>query len=88
MPSVYGTDPLAVPGHDHLVGVAPTGDFNVPWHVYVELFKSTASVTHITTLSELQAAWSSNSILELDSGITFVCSVVSENAYRAGAPVA
>jgi hypothetical protein len=88
MPSVYGTDPLAVPGHDHLVGVAPTGDFNVPWHVYIELFKSTAAVTHITTLSGLEAAWSSHSILELDTGITFACSVVSQNAYMAGAPVA
>jgi hypothetical protein len=88
MPSVYGTDPFAVPGHDHLVGVAPTGDFNVPWHVYVELFKSTAAVSHITTLSGLEAAWSSGSILQLDSGITFACSVVSENAYMAGAPVA
>lgn len=88
MPSVYGTDPSAVPGHDHLVGVAPAGDFNVPWHVYVELFKSAPAVTHITTLSELEAAWSAHSILELDTGITFACSVVSENAYMAGAPVA
>ncbi|HUY73335.1 MAG TPA: hypothetical protein VMW11_02370 [Candidatus Dormibacteraeota bacterium] len=89
MPGVYGTDPLTVPGHDHLVGVARTGgDFNVPWHVYVELFKSGASVTHITTLAELEAAWSANSLLEVDTGITFVCAIVSANAYMAGTPVA
>ena len=88
MPGVYGTNPGAVPGHDHLVGVAPTGDFNVPWHVYVELFTSSAAVTHITTLSGLEAAWSSGSILELDSGVTFVCSVVSQNVYAGGAPAA
>jgi len=89
LPSVYGTHPLAVPGHDHLVGVARTGgDFNVPWHVYVELFKPAAAVTHITTLSGLQAAWSSNSLLEVDTGITFACAVVSAHAYMAGAPVA
>ncbi len=89
MPSVYGTDPLAVPGHDHLVGVARTGgDFNVPWHVYVELFKPNVSVTHITTLSELQAAWSAHSLKEVDTGITFVCAIVSANAYMAGTPVA
>lgn len=88
MPGVYGTNPGTVPGHDHLVGVAPTGDFNVPWHVYVELFTSSAAVTHITTLSGLEAAWSSGSILELDSGITFACSVVSQNVYLGGAPAA
>src|ERR1051326_6862603 len=33
-PAVYGTDPAAVPGHDHLVGLPHTGDFNFAWHVY------------------------------------------------------
>jgi hypothetical protein len=87
MPSVYGTTASAVPGHDHLVGMPHTGDFNVPWHVYVELFTSTAAVRHITTLGGLQAAWTSGDILQLDSGITFLCSVVSAQAYLAGTPV-
>ena len=85
-PDVYGTDPSAVPGHDHLVGMPHTGDFNVPWHVYIELFRPGATVTHITTLAQLQTAWSSGAIQELDSGITFVCSVVSSSAYMAGRP--
>lgn len=92
-PGTYGSDPSAVPGHDHLVGVARTGgDFNVPWHVYIELFTSKAAVTHITTLAQLQAAWASGAILQTDSGqgidtgITFVCAVVSEAAYLAGKP--
>jgi len=91
----YGKDPSAVPGHDHLVGVASTGgDFNVPWHVYVELFTSTQAVTHITTLSQLEEAWANGSIdptasgKGVDTGITFVCSVVSQKAYMAGTPVA
>ncbi len=88
MSDVYGTNPGAVPGHDHLVGMPRTGDFNVPWHVYVELFTSRDAVTHITTLAQLQAAWSSGALRQLDSGITFVCSVVSEHAYLAGTPVA
>jgi hypothetical protein len=88
MPDVYGTDPALVPGHDHLVGMPHTGDFNVPWHVYVELFTSTAAVTHITTLGQLQAAWTSGAVRQLDSGITFACAVVSEKAYLAGKPVA
>jgi hypothetical protein len=85
-PDVYGTDPSAVPGHDHLVGMPHTGDFNVPWHVYIELFRPGATVTHITTLAQLQTAWSSGAIQELDSGITFACSVVSSSAYMAGRP--
>jgi len=88
-PGVYGTEAAAVPGHDHLVGVARTGgDFNVPWHVYVELFEPGAAVTHITTLAELEAAWSSNRLQQVDTGITFACAIVSAKAYMAGAPVA
>ena len=86
--SVYGVQPGLVPGHDHLVGMPQTGDFNVPWHVYVELFTSTAAVTHITTLGQLQAAKASGGIHEVDTGITFACAVVSRSAYLAGTPVA
>ena len=85
-PDVYGTDASLVPGHDHLVGMPRTGDFNVAWRVYVELFTPGATVTHITTLAELQNAWSSGAIQQLDTGITFVCSVVSRSAYAAGRP--
>jgi hypothetical protein len=88
MPGVYGSNPSAVPGHDHLVGMPHTGDFNVPWHVYVELFNGKTPVTHITTLAQLQAARSAGGLLQLDSGITFVCAVVSEHTYLAGTPVA
>lgn len=87
-PDVYGTDATAVPGHDHLVGMPRTGDFNVPWHVYIELFTSSAAVSHITTLAELNSAWSTGALQQLDSGITFLCAVVSENAYLAGTPAA
>lgn len=89
----YGTDPSLVPGHDHLVGVASThGDFNVAWHVYVELFTSPSAVTHITTLAQLQAAWNSGAVLKtssgqgVDTGITFLCAVVPLSAYNAGLP--
>jgi hypothetical protein len=89
MPSVYGTDPNAVPGHDHLVGVASTaGDFNVPWHVYVELFTSRTAVTHITTVDQLNNAKSAGELTEIDTGIVFLCAVVSQSSYAAGTPVA
>ncbi len=88
VPSVY-PDPNAIPGHDHLVGVAKTGgDYNSAWRVMVELFTSTAAVHHITTLSDLQAAQAASQIQEVNTGIVFLCSVVSESAYMAGAPAA
>lgn len=87
MPDVYGTNPAAVPGHDHLVGLPLAGDFNVPWHVYVELFTSTAAVTHVTTEAQLESAWRSGAIVELDTGITFACPIVSAHAYASGTPV-
>jgi hypothetical protein len=86
--AVYGNNPNLVPGHDHLVGMPRTGDFNVAWHVFVELFTRQSAVTHITTLAGLKAEWASGGIEQLDSGITFVCSVVSSSAYMAGTPVA
>jgi len=87
MPSVYPVA-SAVPGHDHLVGVANTGgDFNVPWRVYVELFTSTAAVHHITLLSDLNSTKASGGLKEVDTGIVFLCAVVSESSYQAGTPV-
>jgi len=79
--SVYGNDPTRVPGHDHLVGLPHTGDFNVAWHVFIELFTRPSAVTHITTLAQLQAEWASGGIKQLDSGITFACSVKPSTAF-------
>lgn len=87
MPNVYGTDPSSVPGHDHLVGLPRTGDFNVAWHVYIELFTSDSAVHHVTTLGQLEAGWSSGSIAQVDTGITFACSVVSAQAYAQASAV-
>src|SRR5512135_1288901 len=64
-PGVYGTDPSAVPGHDHLLGLANTGgDFNDAWHVWVILFTNNAAAnTHITTLWQLQTALGSGAAI-------------------------
>lgn len=87
MPSVY-TSANAVPGHDHLVGVAKTGgDFNTAWHVYVELFTSETVVRHITLLSDLNAAKAAGDLKEVDTGIVFLCAIVSQSSYLAGTPV-
>jgi len=89
MSGVYGTDVSAVPGHDHLVGVASTnGDFNVAWEVVVILFtKKTAANTHITKLSQLNAAIQSGNAVAVDLGFAFHCSVVSSAAYDRGTPL-
>ncbi len=84
MRPVYGSDPSAVPGHDHLIGMPRTGDFNVAWRVYIELFTRETAVSHITTLSALEAARSDGRLFEIDTGITFACAVVSEASDLAG----
>lgn len=86
--SVYGDQPGLVPGHDHLVGGHGSGAFNAPWRVYVELFTGATPVTHITTLAQLQDEWAKGGIRQVDTGITFLCSIVSESSYDAGQPVA
>lgn len=88
-PGVYGTDPSAVPGHDHLLGLAKTGgDWNVAWHVYVVLFTNSAAAnTHVTTLTQLQADLGSGDAISLDSGIIFNCSSVPASLYWSGTPV-
>jgi hypothetical protein len=88
-PSVYGTDPSAVPGHDHLLGLANTGgDWNVAWHVYVILFTNTAAAnTHVTTLNQLQADLDSGDAVSIDSGIIFNCNAVPASLYWSGTPV-
>jgi hypothetical protein len=89
MPSVYGTDPSAVPGHDHLVAVpASGGDFNVAWEVYEVLFTNAAAAnTHLTTEAAIDAAVRAGDARVFDLGFAFHCSVVSARAYWRGSPV-
>jgi hypothetical protein len=89
MPSVYGTNPALVPGHDHLVGVASSHeDFNIAWEVIEVLFTSKAAAnTHLTTLAGVEGAIASGNAIAVDLGFAFHCSVVSAAAYNAGTPV-
>ncbi len=83
MPSVYGTDPTAVPGHDHLVAApASGGDFNVAWEVIEVLFTNKAAANrHLTTEAGIDAAVASGDAIEIDLGFAFHCSVVSAATY-------
>lgn len=92
-PAVYGD---GVVGHDHLIGVAPTGgDFNVLWEPVLVLFTDygcaggdpTCNVTHLTTLAQIQAAEMAGKAFEVPLlALTFHCSVVSAAAYAKATP--
>ena len=78
-------------GHDHLVGIASTGgDFNVLWEPVVILFtNSKAANTHMTTLSQIQAALAGPNPAAIAiplPGATFHCAAVSAAAYAQGTP--
>lgn len=73
-------------GHDHLVGKAPTGDFNVAWHVVLLVFTQQAMVDHsyntpIMTIGDVGAAILAGDVAPIDSPITFNCSIVNEKVY-------
>ncbi len=89
MPSVYGTNPATVIGHDHLLAPpASGGDFNIAWHVFLVLFtNSGAANQHITTLAQLTTALAAHQVIQVDSGIIFTCAVVPASVYLSGTPV-
>lgn len=88
-PTVYGTDPATVMGHDHLLAPpASGGDFNVAWEVIEVLFTSKqAANTHLTTEAQVEAALKSGDAIPVDLGVSFDCAVVSRHAYWHGTPL-
>ena len=89
MPLVYGTDPTAIPGHDHLVaGPGSGGDFNVAWEVIEVLFTNTAAAnTRLVTEEQVDAAVARGDAIEVDLGFAFHCSVVPATTYYRGTPI-
>jgi hypothetical protein len=80
-----------VEGHDHLIGVPPTGDFNVAWHVELVVFTHAAFLdgkinTRITTLDQINALVKSGDVIIIDTPVTFNCSITSERTYELGTP--
>jgi hypothetical protein len=88
-----GGEPCSlVKGHDHLIGVPPTGDFNVAWHVELVVFTSKAFSdgkinTRITTLDQINGLVKSADAIIIDTPVTFNCSITSERTYELGTPV-
>ena len=78
-------------GHDHLIGVKPTGDFNVAWHVF-ELsftqkgFKDRAINQRLMTLAQVDAAIRNLDVMVIDD-VAFNCSIVPQTVYDLGTPL-
>lgn len=88
MPDVYGDDPTAVLGHDHVVDGPGAPDFNVAWEVVEVLFTSKeAANTHLTTEQQIKDAVDAGDAVEYDLGFAFNCSVVPPVLYWKGTPV-
>lgn len=76
-------------GHDHLVGKAPTGDFNVAWDVILVVFTPQgfadgAINTRILTETQLDAAVAARDVVEVGPVLTFNCSITSITTYLKG----
>jgi hypothetical protein len=91
-PSVYGTDPTLVPGHDHVADPPGAPDWNVAWEVVEVLWTQKAvdegAITHLTTDEAISTAVANGYAKEFDLGFAFNCSSVPATTYWRGTPVA
>ncbi len=79
-------------GHDHLVGVPPTGDFNVAWDVILvpfteKGFADGAINTRILTQDQLDAAMKAGDVTTIGPVTSFNCSITAPVTYLKGTPL-
>lgn len=79
-------------GHDHLVGVPHTGDFNVAWDVVLVAFTEKAFTdgainNRILTLAQLNAALAAGDVMTIGPVTSFNCSITSAATYLKGTPL-
>jgi hypothetical protein len=79
-------------GHDHLVGMPHTGDFNVAWDVVIiafteQGFADGAIDDRILTLDQLNAALATGDVIAIGPVTSFNCSITSEANYIKGTPL-
>lgn len=79
-------------GHDHLVGVPPTGDFNVAWHVILVVFTPQGIADGATngrtlTLTQVTNLVNKGDAFLADTPIVFNCQIVSATVYNKGTPL-
>ncbi len=73
-------------GHDHLVGVPHSGDFNVAWDVILVAFTPKgfgdgAINTRILTLDQLNATVANGDAVKIGPVVNFHCSITSITTY-------
>lgn len=79
-------------GHDHLVGVPHTGDFNVAWNVVLVVF-TPLGITHgaanhrALTLFDVASLVMNHYAFEVVTPIVFNCSITSSTTYYNGTPL-
>jgi hypothetical protein len=79
-------------GHDHLVGMPHTGDFNVAWDVVIvaftpQGFADGAINDRILTLEQLDAALAAGDVTTIGPVTSFNCSITSPATYLKGTPL-
>jgi hypothetical protein len=79
-------------GHDHLVGVPHTGDFNVAWDVILIAFTDKgfgdgAINTRILTLDQLNEALAAGEVVPIGPVTTFNCSITAPVTYLKATPL-
>ncbi len=79
-------------GHDHLVGVPHTGDFNVAWDVVLVAFSQQgfadgAINNRILTLDQLNIALAAGDVVPIGPVTSFNCSITSAATYLKGTPL-
>jgi hypothetical protein len=79
-------------GHDHLVGVPPTGDFNVAWHVTLVVFTQQgiddgAVNGRTLTLQQVTNLVNKGDAFLAATPIIFNCQIVPATTYNKGTPL-
>ena len=79
-------------GHDHLVGMPHTGDFNVAWDVVLiafteQGFADGAINNRILTLDQLNASLASGDVIPIGPVTSFNCSITPATTYLKGTPL-
>jgi hypothetical protein len=79
-------------GHDHLVGMPHTGDFNVAWDVVLvaftpQGFADGAINNRILTLDQLNLAHNAGDVALIGPVTSFNCSITSPVTYLKGTPL-
>jgi hypothetical protein len=79
-------------GHDHLVGVPHTGDFNVAWDVVLVAFTEQgfadgAINNRLLTLEQVNEALAAGDVTTIGPVTSFNCSITSATTYLKGTPL-